>query len=159
MTATEKAAELRRLERRARELRREIKKARPKTPRPKAPGKTRDERRKERNKRAAEIRASVMKRAEAQGGCEWCPEERKSLAVTLEWHHLLGGGQRRYVESVENTAGICWDCHRGWERSSTEVLAAARQWAIRLGFRDALRAIDRRTEGAFRVLVAERSGT
>ncbi len=116
--------------------------------RPLAPGTSREERRAERKTRAAEIRASVMKRAEAQGGCEWCPPLRKSLHMTLEWHHCLGGGARTAREAEENTAGICWDCHRGWERSNLDVLRAALEWAIGRGFSDALRVIEKRIQGA-----------
>jgi hypothetical protein len=97
-----------------------------------------------RPKRDPTIRPRVMARAEEQGGCEWCPPHRKSLAFVLEWHHLRGGGERRTAESAENTAGVCWDCHRGWERGSMDVLRAAKEWAIRLGFRDALHRVERK---------------
>ena len=107
-------------------------------PKPKAPGKDRDERREERNERAAEIRAEVMKRAGSC--CEWCQRD----GFALEWHHLRGGGDRRHAESVENTVAICFDCHRMWERNPAVVYPMAKDHAIRVGMRDGLRAIEHR---------------
>ena len=89
MTATEKAAELRRLERRARELRREIKAARPKTPRPKAPGKPQKQRSAER----AEARRSTRPRvAERDGGC--AVRAIGGCRGNLHHDHFLGRGKQ-----------------------------------------------------------------
>ena len=147
MTATEKAAELRRLERRARELRREIKKARPKTPRPKTPGKTRDARRLERSIRLKVAREVVMKRA--NGKCELCGRE----GFVLEAHHLLSGPLRRLGESAETMLGICADDHRALHRNDRDTLRRASEVAQALGMFEARRAIERRLDKL------ERSGT
>ena len=109
----------------------------------KAPGKTKEERREERNTRAAEIRAEVMKRAD--GRCEWCQRD----GFVLEWAHVIdGNGSRRAHESVETTAAVCADCHhRGWHGSGPRrdaALRSAKEWAIRLGFREAMAAIDKK---------------
>jgi hypothetical protein len=107
---------------------------------PEVKGATKAERKAERNARAAEIRATVMERA--GDACEWCHRS----GFVLEWAHIFGGGERRHREAVENTAGICADCHhRGWERGNLDVLRAAKEWAIRHGFRVALAAIEKRT--------------
>ena len=109
-------------------------------PRVKAPGATRDERRAERNERAAEIRAEVMKRAD--GRCEWCHKD----GFVLDWAHVIdGNGSRRAHEAVDTTAGVCADCHhRGWHKNRMETLLAAKEWAIRSGFREALAAIEKK---------------
>ena len=113
-----------------------------------APGKSRDERRQERNERAAQIRRRVFARAGAKeadgsdGRCEW---DARGFMV-LQWHHLVGGGSRTSPETEREdlTTAICHDCHRGWERSDPVVLRNAYAWALRLGFRDAAHEIEKK---------------
>jgi hypothetical protein len=107
-------------------------------PKPPPPGKTKAERKEERNERAAEIRAAVMERAD--GRCEWCHRD----GFALEWAHIFGGGERRHREDVTNTAANCWDCHRGWENAKPATFADAKAWARAYGFREALREIEHR---------------
>lgn len=88
------------------------------------------------------IKMEVSERAESESGgrCEWfCPGE------INDPHHLLGGsGRRRVEEAVDTVAGICRECHDGYEDNNPEVLERARKWAERHGFWRALGAIDRR---------------
>lgn len=111
------------------------------------PGKSRAQRKVERNDRARRIRAAVF--ARAGGRCEFCAARHEAhpdhrIQRPEELHHIIGGGLRRKMESTETTAAICIDCHRGWGRSDPEVLAAAKAWALRGGRRLALREIDHR---------------
>jgi hypothetical protein len=118
----------------------EIRKSKAKAiPKPEAPGLTKEQRKEERNKRAAEIRAEVMKRAD--GRCEFCHRE----GFVLEWHHIFGAGDRTHKESSENTAAICADCHhRGWAKNEPQTFRDAKAWAILNFFGDALREIEHR---------------
>lgn len=111
----------------------------PRLPRVKAPGKSADDRRKERNERAAAIRAEVFKRA--NGRCECCCSR-----TPAEWHHVIGGGARRAEESVETTAAVCVFCHVDLHRSRFHALVSMRRWAMTNGFADALHAIERRID-------------
>jgi hypothetical protein len=108
---------------------------------PRAPGKTSEQRREERNARATEIRAAVF--ARAAGFCEWHGPESK-CPPPEEWHHVIGGGLRRPMEREDTTTAICRVCHRLWENHDMDTMRAAKEWAIRLGFKDALREIERR---------------
>lgn len=111
-------------------------------PKSRSPGSTKEERRAERNERAAEIRSAVMARAGER--CEWCQRE----GFVLEWHHIIGGGARRHEESPETTCGVCFDCHRAWERNSMSALMPAANWAQRYGFTKAFAAIQKRIDRA-----------
>jgi hypothetical protein len=91
-----------------------------------------------RREKVARIRGEVF--ARAAGCCEW-----GNHGPPVEWHHIIGGGLRRVMESPETTAAICVPCHRGWEKGDELVLALAEAWAIRGGFRAALDAIRKRT--------------
>jgi hypothetical protein len=91
-----------------------------------------------RKERAAEIRGFVMGRA--RGYCEWC----RCPSLSLEWHHVLSGGERRPRESVETTAAVCRYCHHTWHHSEVSTLRNAMEWATVHGFKDALRAIEKR---------------
>jgi hypothetical protein len=104
---------------------------------------------------AAEPRAVKVSRirdavfARAAGVCEFCAARRERnplhrVSAPAEWHHVIGGGLRQAMESVETTAAICTGCHKGWGKPDLEVLAAAKAWALRLGFRVALAAIEKR---------------
>ena len=104
-------------------------------------------RRDERKERAPEIRAAVMARAD--GKCEWCGRE----GFVLEWAHVIDGhGSKRQHEAENTTAGACADCHlRGWHGSGPrrmQTLRNALEWALRLGFKDAAREIERKIEKA-----------
>jgi hypothetical protein len=91
-----------------------------------------------RREKVARIRGEVF--ARAAGCCEW-----GNHGPPAEWHHIIGGGLRRVMESPETTAAICIPCHRGWEKGDPEVLAAAALWAMVWGFDAALAAINKRT--------------
>jgi hypothetical protein len=58
--------------------------------------------------------------------CEFC----RAGGMVLDWHHIVSGGARRFMERSDTTCAICRDCHRGWERNSVSVLRAAKEWAI-----------------------------
>ena len=133
-------SELRRRERElARDIgavRKKIKAARPKTPRPKAPGATKAERRKEYRERTAFIREAVF--ARSGGKCELCGTE---LGAAWDMHHTLGGGLRRVRQAISNCVATCFDCHRAIHRNDLVALdriarlpfldAEARQSALR----------------------------
>lgn len=91
-----------------------------------------------RREKVSRIRTAVF--ARAAGRCEFC-----HAGEPREWHHIIGGPMRRTLEAVDTTAAICIDCHRGWNASKLDVLRLAKVWALRLGFRVALRAIEKRT--------------
>lgn len=111
--------------------------------RDRAPGPTKAERRAAAKARDAIIRAAVMERAGEH--CEWCGRD----GFVLEWAHVIdGNGSRQAHAAAETTAGVCADCHhRGWHGSGArraQTLAAARAWAVRLGFIEALAEIDKK---------------
>jgi hypothetical protein len=97
--------------------------------------------------KVSRIRGAVF--ARAAGVCEFCRARREAhpgyrVDRPVEWHHIIGGGLRQVLESVETTAAICIGCHKGWGKSDLDVLAAAKAWALRLGFPVALAAIEKR---------------
>jgi hypothetical protein len=97
--------------------------------------------------KVARIRSAVFARAGA--ACEFCAAAQlanptRGCFGAEDWHHIIGAGLRRSHESVETTCAICRPCHRGWEAGDLDVLHAAKCWALRHGFREALRAIEKR---------------
>jgi hypothetical protein len=104
--------------------------------------------------KVARIRTAVFERA--AGVCEFCATVplMPTPGRPEEWHHCIGGPLRRELEAVENTAAICVPCHRGWDKSDLDVLERAKVWALRHGFREALRAIEKRIEHVERVRTA-----
>ena len=145
MTTAELRTRERELSRELRALRKKIRSAQ-RIPKAKAPGRSKAERDAERDARAAEIRAEVMKRADGQ--CEWCHRE----GLVLQWAHVIDGSDKQAREDVDTTAGACADCHlRGWHGSGPrrmQTLRNALEWALRLGFKDAAREIERKIEKA-----------
>ena len=51
---------------------------------------------------------------------------------------------RRPKEREDTCAAICGWCHRFWDNGDLATFRAAKEWAIRLGFREALREIEHR---------------
>jgi hypothetical protein len=92
-----------------------------------------------RREKVARIRGEVF--ARAAGCCEW-----GNHGPPVELHHLLSGPLRRTGEKVETTAALCTPCHRAYHAGDLGVLSLAKEWAIRGGFREALRAIDKRID-------------
>jgi hypothetical protein len=97
------------------------------------------------------IRGPVFERA--AGVCEFCSTVplMPNRGRPEEWHHIIGGPLRRQMEAVDTTAAICIPCHRGWDKSDLSVLERAKVWALRHGFRVALRAIEKRIDHVERV--------
>lgn len=123
VTATEKAAELRRLERRARELRREIKAARPKAPRPKAPGATKEERDAKWAVFVQWVRETVWMLSDHL--CEHCG---RGLPYHLgDLDHVNGGADRREYTRIEWCRRLCRRCHilRTAEKTENGATSAA----------------------------------
>lgn len=85
----------------------------------------------------ARIRGAVFERA--RGLCEFCRQR-----PPREWFHVIGGPLRRKLESEETTAAACWPCHRAWERNDMNLMRAVKEWALRLGYCEALRAVEKR---------------
>jgi hypothetical protein len=94
----------------------------------------------ERRAKVTAVREAVM--ARAGHACEWCRVPASMLP--LDMHHVLSGPVRRSAESAETCAAICRPCHVEWHRGSALLMRDAKEWALRHGFKDALRAIDRR---------------
>lgn len=112
--------------------------SRARTPRA-APGKTRAQRREERLVALPFLRAGALERS--KGACEFCMG---SLAFGWEFHHIIGGSARQEMERSDTVSAICIPCHRAWNAGDLETYAKAKTWALRHGFRDALRAIEKR---------------
>ena len=108
----------------------------------KAPGKTKEERREERNSAFDEIRKKVYDRAE--GRCEVCGVDAGD--VLCQAHHLISGGLRRHRESVETVMLLCADCHRAYHRSVPAVLAQVREWCLSHNYNEAGAAVTRRID-------------
>lgn len=100
----------------------------------------REAKREGRNERLAVEVAAVKERS--GGKCEW-GDQFVSFPAT-EIHHLIGGGLRRHREDRTTLAHICDRCHRGYHEGAPWALRNAKEWAIRNGFREALRAIEHR---------------
>jgi hypothetical protein len=90
-----------------------------------------------RMQKVTRIRGAVFERA--AGVCEFCRRRQPR-----EWFHVIGGPLRRKLESEGTTAAACWECHRAWERNDRDVMRAVKEWALRHGFREAVRAVERR---------------
>jgi hypothetical protein len=101
----------------------------------------REIRRQEHVDRMADLRRKVVVRS--HGCCEFCGASMH--AAGFELHHVIGGSSRQAEERDDTVAGICLACHRAWHGSDPIiVLRNAMEWALRNGFRDALRAIEKR---------------
>jgi transcriptional regulator GlxA family with amidase domain len=96
--------------------------------------------REERIDRMAAIHFAVMERA--AGRCEFCGED----SGNLDTHHILSGPLRRAAERSDTVAAICRGCHAFYHAGRADVLRDAYTWAVRRGFKDAARAIERRLE-------------
>jgi len=84
---------------------------------------TRDDRRAERNERMATLRRLVI--ARARGRCEFdCGTGEPTQA-----HHVLGGADRRALESEYTLAGICEECHGRCNESPAWAREKAIAWA------------------------------
>jgi hypothetical protein len=109
-----------------------------------APGKSKTDRRKDRNTRMAEIRKAVMDRAAREAmystpTCETCGFERAT-----EVHHIISGGARQSAEDATTLIALCAACHREAQRGEPLVLSCILTWAKDHGYTEAHKAVSRR---------------
>lgn len=120
------------------ELRALLPKRRPAKPsKVEAPGKSKQERRGERNARVAQVREAVMERC--RGRCEVCATGRATEA-----HHVFGGGLRRAMEHPETVLGLCDACHRAMHRGNRDTLESAALYCAAQGFSAAVAGLNHR---------------
>jgi hypothetical protein len=100
----------------------------------------------ERRAKVAAVREAVFCRAIDRrrtglgtAACEFC-----EFQSATELHHLISGGARRLDERPETCAAVCTTCHREYHHCRLATLRAAKVWALMHGYRDALRAIEKR---------------
>ena len=84
---------------------------------PRSPGKSKEERRQERDKRWQAIRVAVYERA--QGTCEVCHEQSVDDA-----HHVISGPERRVYESKFTVLATCRRCHDRMHDGDLDTLQA-----------------------------------
>lgn len=104
-----------------------------------------------RNIRMAQIRETVMSRA--QGHCEVCATGRAEEA-----HHLISGPLRRVRESVLTVIALCGSCHRGIHAGNLDALESARLYAESCGMHEAVASLARRIDKIHEARVREIAG-
>lgn len=149
MNLAEKRTELRRLEREAKALRREIRKANPAPPKPRAPGATRAERKAGAD--ALELAGKIAARARAKGGeldprCEWYTNGSRCGCYGSDADHVLGGRWKSDMEALPNGEGFQILCrtHHDIEKhngAKMPALLQAEEHAIRIGSPGLLRLV------------------